>query len=145
MRIGIWIPEIEEAGGRSLATLRPDAPLTSAFSLLLQARVSAIPVVDDNGSLLDIYARSDVTALAKDRMYARVQLNELTIQTALQSSQDGISPGVRFHMCLRSDTLQMVMERLAVPGVRRLICVEAGSKRVEGIISLRDIFNFLFR
>lgn len=145
LRIGIWIPEIGEAGGRSLAMLRPDAPLTSAFSLLLQACVSAIPIVDDNGSLLDIYARSDVTALAKDKMYVRVRLNELTIHRALQSSHDGMSPGVRCHMCLRSDTLQMVMEQLAVPGVRRLICVEAGSNRVEGIISLRDIFNFLFR
>jgi len=47
--------------------------------MLLQARVSAIPIVDDNGSLLDIYARSDVTALAKDKMYVRVRLNELTI------------------------------------------------------------------
>jgi len=145
LRIGIWIPEIGEAGGHSIAMLRPDAPLTSAFSMLLQARVSAIPIVDDNGSLLDIYARSDVTALAKDKMYVRVRLNELTIHRALQSSQDGIPPGVRCHMCLRSDTLQMVMEQLAVPGVRRLICVEAGSNRVEGIISLRDIFNFLFR
>lgn len=145
LRIGIWIPEIGEAGGHSIAMLRPDAPLTSAFSLLLQARVSAIPIVDDNGSLLDIYARSDVTALAKDKMYVRVRLNELTLHRALQSSQDGIPPGVRCHMCLRSDTLQMVMEQLAVPGVRRLICVEAGSNRVEGIISLRDIFNFLFR
>eukprot|EP01018_Ginkgo_biloba_P033493 Gb_06739 [translate_table: standard] len=146
--IGIWIPEIGEAGGRSLAMLSPDAPLSSAFSLLLHARVSAIPIVDDNGSLLDIYARSDITALAKDTAYARVRLDELTIHRALQSGQDGVSPGgafggVRCHMCLRSDTLQRVMERLAVPGVRRLICVEAGSNRVEGIISLSDIFNYL--
>jgi hypothetical protein len=28
-------------------------------------------------------------------------------------------------------------------GVRRVFIVEAGSKRVEGIISLRDIFKFL--
>lgn len=27
-------------------------------------------------------------------------------------------------------------------GVRRLVIVEAGSKRVEGIISLTDIFKF---
>lgn len=28
-------------------------------------------------------------------------------------------------------------------GVRRLVVVEAGSKRVEGIISLSDVFRFL--
>ena len=30
-----------------------------------------------------------------------------------------------------------------VTGVRRLVIVEAGSKRVEGIISLSDVFKFL--
>jgi hypothetical protein len=28
-------------------------------------------------------------------------------------------------------------------GVRRLLIVEAGSKRVEGVISLSDVFRFL--
>jgi hypothetical protein len=67
---------------------------------------------------------------------------------ALQLGQDANSPfgffnGQRCQMCLRSDTLLKVMERLANPGVRRVFIVEAGSKRVEGIISLSDIFKFL--
>jgi CBS domain-containing protein len=40
--------------------LRPVASLSSALSLLLEAHVSEIPIVDDNGSLLDIYSRSDI-------------------------------------------------------------------------------------
>lgn len=32
---------------------------------------------------------------------------------------------------------------LYVSGVRRLVVVEAGSKRVEGIISLSDVFRLL--
>ncbi|KAK0602265.1 hypothetical protein LWI29_031876 [Acer saccharum] len=66
---------------------------------------------------------------------------------ALQLGQDANSPfgfnGQRCQMCLRSDPLHKVMERLANPGVRRLVIVEAGSKRVEGIISLSDVFKFL--
>lgn len=49
----------------------------------------------------------------------------------------------RLRMCVRSETLRSVIEQLAHPGVRRLICIEAGSRRVEGIISLKDVFNFL--
>lgn len=142
--IGTWIPEIGNGGGRPLAMLRPIESLSSALSLLLEAHVSAIPIVNDNGSLLDIYSRSDITSLAKDSAYAQVQLDKMNIQQALQLGQDrSTSGGLRFHMCLRSDTLQKVMECLANPGVRRLICVEAGSNRVEGIISLSDIFKFL--
>lgn len=96
---------------------------------------------------------------------------------ALQLGQDANTPfgffnGQRCQMCLRSDPLLKVMERLANPGestgtwrlllpsepeeqcltffchvllsgVRRVFIVEAGSKRVEGIISLSDIFKFL--
>lgn len=144
--IGTWIPEIGNGGRRPLAMLRPIASLSSALSLLLEANVSAIPIVDDNGSLLDIYSRSDITALAKDRAYAQVQLDKMNIQQALQLGQDRSTAGGShggLQMCLRSDSLQKVMEFLANPGVRRLICVEAGSKRVEGIISLSDIFKFL--
>jgi hypothetical protein len=51
--------------------------------------------------------------------------------------------GTRLHMCVRADSLRTVMEVLALPGVRRVICVEAGSNRVEGIISLKDVMTFL--
>jgi CBS-domain-containing membrane protein len=42
--------------------------------------VSALPVVDDNGALVDVYARNDITALARDRIYTRLQLQDLTLK-----------------------------------------------------------------
>uniref|UniRef100_M4ES76 CBS domain-containing protein n=1 Tax=Brassica campestris TaxID=3711 RepID=M4ES76_BRACM len=146
--LGTWVPRIGESSSKPLATLRPHASLGSALSLLVQAEVSAIPVVDDNDSLIDIYSRSDITALAKDKAYAQIHLDDMTVHQALQLGQDASPPygmfnGQRCQMCLRSDSLGKVIERLANPGVRRLVIVEAGSKRVEGIISLSDVFKFL--
>ncbi|KAK1318912.1 Sucrose nonfermenting 4-like protein [Acorus calamus] len=148
IRLGTWVPKIGESNGRPLAMLRPNATLSAALSLLVEARVSAIPIVDDNDSLLDIYSRSDITALAKDRAYAQIRLDEMSVHQALQLGQDVSSPngffnGQRCQMCLRSDPLHKVMERLSNPGVRRVVIVEAGSKRVEGIISLSDVFRLL--
>ncbi|KAH1243658.1 Sucrose nonfermenting 4-like protein [Glycine max] len=141
--VGTWVPKIGESNRRPLAMLRPNASLTSALNLLVQAQVSSIPIVDDSDSLLDIYCRSDITALAKDRTYTHINLDEMT---ALQLGQDSYNTyelrSQRCQMCLRTDSLHKVMERLANPGVRRLVIVEAGSKRVEGIIALSDIFNF---
>lgn len=147
--VGTWAPKIGESNRQPLAMLRPSASLRSALNLLVQARVSSIPIVDDNDSLLDIYCRSDITALAKDRAYTHINLDEMTVHQALQQlGQDLYSAyelrSQRCQMCLRSDSLHKVMERLANPGVRRLVIVEAGSKRVEGIVSLSDIFKFLF-
>ncbi|GMY27692.1 sucrose nonfermenting 4-like protein [Fagus crenata] len=146
--VGTWAPKIGESNRRPLAMLRPSASLSSALNLLVQAQVSSIPIVDDNDSLLDIYCRSDITALAKDRAYTHINLDEMTVHQALQQlGQDSYSTyelrSQRCQMCLRSDSLHKVMERLANPGVRRLVIVEAGSKRVEGIVSLCDIFKFL--
>ncbi|CAL5413163.1 unnamed protein product [Camellia sinensis] len=67
---------------------------------------------------------------------------EFVSSSALQLGQEPYSPygsnSQRCHMCLRSDPLHKVME-----WVRRLIVVEAGNKRVEGIITIGDIFRFL--
>ncbi|CAI9779767.1 unnamed protein product [Fraxinus pennsylvanica] len=144
--VGTWVPKIEEPNVRPLAVLRPSASLGAALNLLVQARVSSIPIVDDNDTLLDVYSRSDITALAKDKSYVHINLDEMTIHQALQLGENPHSPYgsiQRCFMCLRSDPLFKVMEKLSKPGVRRLIVVEAGSKRVEGIVSLSDIFRFL--
>ncbi|XP_066366287.1 sucrose nonfermenting 4-like protein [Miscanthus floridulus] len=146
--LGSWVPKIGDPNSRPLAMLRPNASLSSALNMLVQAGVSSIPIVDENDALLDTYSRSDITALAKDKVYTHVRLDEMTIHQALQLGQDANTPfgffnGQRCQMCLRSDPLLKVMERLANPGVRRVFIVEAGSKRVEGIISLSDIFKFL--
>lgn len=145
--IGTWNPDVRGPNSRPLVMLRQNAPLSDAFTLLLQAGVSALPVLDENGSLVDVYTRSDVTALARDNAYATVHLHEITVAQALQMGQEcrngGSVAGPRCHMCLRSNTLRDIIERLASPGVRRVICVEAGSRHVEGIISLRDVFRFL--
>lgn len=146
LAIGTWVPKLGESNTKTLVMLRPNASLSSALALLVQAQVSSIPVVNDNDSLLDIYSRSDITALAKDKVYTHIHLDEMRVYQALQLGQDSSKPngffGQRCQMCLGTDTLQKVMERLASPGVRRVVIVEAGSKRVEGIISLGDVFKF---
>lgn len=141
--LGTWVPRIGDPNPRPLAMLRPSDPLSAALDLLIQAKVGAIPIVDGNDSLLDIYSRSDITALAKDRVYTHMSIDEMTIQQALQLGEEPHPYSERCHMCLRSDPLHRVMDKLSKPGVRRLVIVEAGSKRVEGIVSLSDVFRFL--
>ena len=49
----------------------------------------------------------------------------------------------RVHECCRDDTLRVVMERLALPGVRRLMVVHADTRRIEGVVSLSDVASYL--
>lgn len=50
----------------------------------------------------------------------------------------------RVHLCTKDDPLRTVVERLAIPGVRRLVAVHPETRRVEGIISLSDVASYLF-
>eukprot|EP00195_Chlamydomonas_chlamydogama_P004942 CAMPEP_0202902206 /NCGR_PEP_ID=MMETSP1392-20130828/16719_1 /ASSEMBLY_ACC=CAM_ASM_000868 /TAXON_ID=225041 /ORGANISM="Chlamydomonas chlamydogama, Strain SAG 11-48b" /LENGTH=541 /DNA_ID=CAMNT_0049588939 /DNA_START=491 /DNA_END=2115 /DNA_ORIENTATION=+ len=180
-----------------LHTVTPNTLLTTALSMLLEAGVSALPVVDDKRCLLDIYARSDITQLCKANAYNRLQWEDVTVGQALslaassnpmswssapnqpvagmmgglsaefqaqQQAQQhamlhqlatteggslhaGPGPGgksTRVYVCSKDDPLRTVVERLAIPGVRRLVVVQPETRRVEGLISLSDVAAYLF-
>ena len=44
-----------------------------------------------------------------------------------------------YRLCCRS-----IVERLSVPGVRRLFVVDPDNRRMEGIVSLSDVAAYLF-
>ncbi|KAF5961660.1 hypothetical protein HYC85_002869 [Camellia sinensis] len=77
--LGTWVSGIRETNRWPLAMLRPRSSLGLALSLLVQAQVSSIPIVDDNDSLLNVYSQSDINALAKDKIYTHINLEEMTI------------------------------------------------------------------
>ena len=160
----------------NLATVNPSTLLTEAFRILVEGGFSCVPVVDDEGMLVDIYARSDITTLAKANAYSRLQFEDVTVGQALslasqpnppallsgpgnkQQTWAGTSPSTsqasindpsapsakhRVHACTNKDPLRLVMERLAMPGVRRLLIVNPENKKLEGIVSLSDVARFL--
>jgi CBS domain-containing protein len=61
----------------------PATPLAAALGLLLEAGLSALPVVDGGGGLVDCYARGDITALARGGAYSRLQWEDVTVGQAL--------------------------------------------------------------
>lgn len=48
-------------------------------------QVSALPVVNEQQSLLDIYARADITRLCKGNAYNRLQWEDVTVSTSSHS------------------------------------------------------------
>jgi len=81
--IGTWSPHTGRSSSRQLRTLLLSSPLNTCLDILLQDRVSSIPIVDDNGSLRDVYSLSDIMALAKNDVYARIELEQVTVQNVI--------------------------------------------------------------
>ncbi|XP_022099875.1 5'-AMP-activated protein kinase subunit gamma-1-like isoform X2 [Acanthaster planci] len=120
----------------NIATAKPNTPLIKALQIFVDRRVSALPVIDDNNKIIDIYAKFDVINLAAEKSYNNL---DITIQQALQFRQTYFE-GV--HTCQASETLETIMEKIIRAEVHRLVVVD-GENHVVGIVSLSDLLNFL--
>jgi len=119
-----------------ILTVRRDTPLIEALARFLDNRVSALPVLDDNGKVVDIYAKFDVINLAADKSYNNL---EITVQDALKHRSEWFE-GVR--SCKDTDSLAVVIQTLVKAEVHRIVITDE-EKRVLGLVSLSDILRYL--
>jgi len=113
-----------------------ETPIIEALHKFVYKRVSALPIVDKEGRLIDIYAKFDVINLAAEKTYSNL---DVTLKTANQHRNEWFE-GV--HKCKQDESLFAVMERIVKAEVHRLVVVDDDNK-VTGVISLSDILNYL--
>jgi len=102
------------------------------IELFSQHGVSAVPIVDEDGSVVDVYSRYDVVYLVREGDYA---LN-CTIEDALKTR-----PKSTVFTCTRYETLGRVVRHLSKSRIHRLVIVDE-QNHVEGVVSISDIFSF---
>lgn len=120
----------------NICTIAMDTPLIEALRTFLQKRVSALPLVDKDGKVVDIYAKFDVINLAAEKVYNNL---DVTVHEALKHRSEWFE-GVR--SCSENDSLMTVVEIIVKAEVHRLIVTD-DEQKVVGIISLSDILRFL--
>jgi len=119
-----------------ILTVRQDTLLIDALACFLDSRVSALPVLDANGKVVDIYAKFDAINLAADKSYNNL---EITVQDALKHRSEWFE-GVR--SCKGTDSLAVVIHTLVKAEVHRIVITDE-EKRVLGLVSLSDILRCL--
>ncbi|CAL9704477.1 unnamed protein product [Knipowitschia caucasica] len=119
-----------------IAVVRSDTPLYTALGIFVDHRVSALPVVDDKGRVVDIYSKFDVINLAAEKTYNNL---DVTVTKALQHRSQYFE-GVL--TCNRLETLEAIINRLVEAEVHRLVVVDE-QEVVKGIVSLSDILQAL--
>ncbi|XP_056155113.1 uncharacterized protein LOC130129560 [Lampris incognitus] len=120
----------------NIAYIHPDTPIITALSVFTHRRVSALPVVDQNGKVVDIYSKFDVINLATEKTYNNL---DVTVTQAL-SHRSQYFEGVM--KCNRLETLETIVDRIVKAEVHRLVVVDEDS-RIIGIVSLSDILQAL--
>eukprot|EP01112_Ceratiomyxa_fruticulosa_P021874 TRINITY_DN7850_c1_g1_i1.p1 TRINITY_DN7850_c1_g1~~TRINITY_DN7850_c1_g1_i1.p1 ORF type:complete len:685 (-),score=139.80 TRINITY_DN7850_c1_g1_i1:85-2139(-) len=122
-----------------VVTVLADTPLIVVLDFLAQRKISALPIVDEHGVVIDVYSKSDVPFMAKLGALSHADLDR-PVQQVLASY--GNRRPEQTYTCFKSDTLKDILDRCITKRVHRLICVD-GTRRVEGIVSLSDILKYL--
>ncbi|KAL3312141.1 hypothetical protein Ciccas_009273 [Cichlidogyrus casuarinus] len=131
------LEELSSLGTRGdITCVKEQTSLIKTMQLFIDKRVSAIPVVNEQNCLVDIYAKFDVINLAATRTYQNL---DITVYQALNYRRQHFS-GVA--TCNLSHTFQQIMDQIVNAGVHRLVLVDH-QQHVLGIVSLSDILNFL--
>jgi len=111
-------------------------PIIEALNKFVKRRISALPIVDEEGRLIDIYAKFDVINLAAEKTYSNL---DISLKKANEHRNEWFE-GV--HSCKHTDTLFSVMEKIVKAEVHRLVIVDENN-RVMGVVSLSDILSYL--
>jgi len=130
------IEELNIGSYNNVATATVDTPLYIALNTFLDRRISALPVLDKSGKLVDIYAKFDTINLAAEKTYNNL---DITIGEAMKHRRDGFE-GVR--TCKKTESLASVMERIVRAEVHRLVIVNEEDE-VHGVVSLSDILSYV--
>jgi len=120
----------------NVETARSDTPIIIALKKFVERRVSALPIVDPQGRLIDIYAKFDVINLAAEKTYNNL---DVTLKQANEHRNTWFEGVQKCHL---DDSLITVMEKIVRAEVHRLVVVDNEDK-VIGVISLSDILKEL--
>uniref|UniRef100_A0A672YTW6 Protein kinase, AMP-activated, gamma 3b non-catalytic subunit n=1 Tax=Sphaeramia orbicularis TaxID=375764 RepID=A0A672YTW6_9TELE len=130
------VGEVDIGTFRQIATVQESASVYDALTIFVERRVSALPVINEQGKVVALYSRFDVINLAAQKNYNNLNM---TMREALSSRACWMEGVLK---CYPHETLETVIDRIAKAEVHRLVLVDSEDV-VRGIVSLSDILQAL--
>lgn len=117
----------------NLTTCTMDSPLINVLETLSSKKLSAIPIVDANGVILDIYTKADAIVLSRKK--EPFSILDKPLSAFLREIR---SAPTTIHTCSKNDTLDSILQRLLASRAHRVFVIDPDQK-FEGVVSLLDI------
>ncbi|CAH0404862.1 unnamed protein product [Chilo suppressalis] len=121
-----------------IVSVTDNMTIKSAFQLMLEKDISALPILDENGILIEVYAKYEVLNLVSEKLYSNLSL---TIGDVRNKKKDWEE---KLQKCRSSVTLYEALEVIVRTESHRLLLVNKEDKLI-GIVSLSDILVYLNR
>ncbi|PCH33602.1 CBS-domain-containing protein [Wolfiporia cocos MD-104 SS10] len=119
-----------------ISTATMSTPVFDVVHMFSERGISAVPIIDEEGIVVNLYETVDVITLVRLGAYTSL---DLTIKAALNERSNDF-PGVV--ICTASDSLGTLMQLIKKRRVHRLVVVE-GEGRLLGIITLSDVLRYV--
>ncbi|MBN3319761.1 AAKG2 kinase, partial [Atractosteus spatula] len=101
------IKEVAIGTFKKIATVHENATVYQALSIFVERRVSALPVVNDEGKVVGLYSRFDVINLAALKTYNNL---DMRVKEALQARSHCFEGVLK---CYPYETLETIIDRIA--------------------------------
>lgn len=122
----------------NIISVTDNTSIKIAFQLLLEKDVSALPILDGNGVLVDVYAKYEVLNLVSEKLYSNLSLTLGEVRNKKKDWEE------KLQKCRSSITLYEALEVIVRTESHRLLLVNKEDKLI-GIVSLSDILVYLNR
>lgn len=112
----------------SVLTVSPELPVEAALKILVENRVTGLPVVDETGRLKGIFTETDrLNLLSSQRDTANAQVRDVMTRGVITVDEDA--------------TIEEINQLLLRANVRRVPVMREG--RIVGVVSRRDLVRAL--
>lgn len=127
---------VAEKNATPMSTASLETPILDVIQILTEKNILSLPIVDENGVLINVYEAVDVLGLIKAGIYNDLSL---TVGEALMRRLDDFE-GV--FTCTLSDSLATIMGTIKKSKLHRLFIVDENT-RLVGVLTLSDILRYL--
>ncbi|KAI8988706.1 hypothetical protein BDB01DRAFT_782875 [Pilobolus umbonatus] len=122
--------------GESVATASMSTPVIDIIKMLACQNISAVPIVDEKGTVLNLYDTIDVMSLVRSERYSDLDIPVSEAIEVRPSDFTGVST------CTMNDSLYSIFKALRKKRIYRLVVIEPSTHKLVGLLSLSDILGY---
>ncbi len=142
---------VREIMEREIITVQADDGIGEALRLMIENRVSAMPVVDAKDRCTGVLSITDIVGLVRDHAFGHIEPDEFVrIASTLAESPDGEYKGRKVDDLMSKDLVSVDPESSVVDAARemvrsrvhRLVVVDDHGRAI-GVVSTLDLLEVL--
>ncbi|KAF2462192.1 5'-AMP-activated protein kinase-like protein [Lineolata rhizophorae] len=130
------LKELNVGTYEGVMTATMDTPVMDVIHMLVKKNISSVPILDVDGTLINVFEAVDVITLIKGGVYDDLNLN--VGEALLKRSEDFAG----IYTCTMNDRLDAVFDTIRRSRVHRLAIIDENA-RLKGVLTLSDILEYI--